>query len=163
MSDAHAKTCVVQLGDPLPSLTLQGANEEPQSLEDLLGPRLTVVLFWSDNLPYAQEQFLRLGREVVRPFGKYGVHVIAVHVGQPQANTPTEAVDGDASLVRLSDPDSRAFEAVATQKLPRTYLLDPSGKILWLDIEYSESTRRELRNAIVWHLTEKRRVASRPR
>jgi hypothetical protein len=32
--------------------------------------------------------------------------------------------------------------------LPRTYLLDSSGKILWFDLEYSRSTRRELNQAI---------------
>jgi hypothetical protein len=53
----------------------------------------------------------------------------------------------------LLDAEGKALDAVATEKLPRTYLLDASGQILWFDIEYSESTRRELKNAIVWHLT----------
>jgi hypothetical protein len=32
--------------------------------------------------------------------------------------------------------------------MPRTYLLDPTGKILWFDVEYSRSTRRDLSEAL---------------
>ena len=31
---------------------------------------------------------------------------------------------------------------------PRVYVLDAEGKIVWFDIEYSVSTRRELRAAV---------------
>ena len=44
----------------------------------------------------------------------------------------------------LIDADATYFKSVATEKLPRTYLLDQEGKILWFDIEYSQSTYREL-------------------
>jgi hypothetical protein len=48
----------------------------------------------------------------------------------------------------LSDKDGAAHKQVATSKLPRSYLLDPSGKILWFDLEYSPTTRRDLAQAI---------------
>ena len=32
------------------------------------------------------------------------------------------------------------------------FLLDAGGKILWLDLEYSRGTRRELQNAILYYL-----------
>ena len=66
-----------------------------------------------------------------------------------------------AEFPLLLDADGAGLGRVATEKLPRIYLLDPSGSILWFDIEYSESTRRELKNAIHWHLTKKPAVATR--
>jgi hypothetical protein len=44
---------------------------------------------------------------------------------------------------------------VASEKLPRTYLLDASGKILWFDIEYSRTTRQQLLSAIRFSLAQK--------
>ena len=52
----------------------------------------------------------------------------------------------------LVDADRAYFRQVATEKLPRTYLLDRNGKILWFDLEYSRSMRRELQNAIQYYL-----------
>jgi hypothetical protein len=48
----------------------------------------------------------------------------------------------------LLDAEGRAFAEVGSEKLPRTYLVDAQGKILWFDIEYSLSTRRELHQAL---------------
>ena len=48
----------------------------------------------------------------------------------------------------LLDSEGEALAKVATRRLPRTYLLDKKGKILWFDMEYSASTRRDLRDAI---------------
>ena len=60
----------------------------------------------------------------------------------------------DARFPNLLDDKGVALGAVATRKLPRTYLLDASGKILWFDIEYSNTTRRELREAIQFVLNQ---------
>ena len=54
--------------------------------------------------------------------------------------------------MNLRDPDRQAFAQIASDLLPRSYLLGADGEILWLDVEYSRSTRRELRNAILYHL-----------
>ena len=55
-------------------------------------------------------------------------------------------------LVSLVDSDSKLFLQFATARVPRTYVLDKDGKILWFDIEYSQSTRRDLANALTYFL-----------
>jgi hypothetical protein len=94
-----------------------------------------------------------LGREVVDPFGPFGVNSVTVNVGDPAASVQAAGAQVGAAFPMLLDADGAALATVGANKLPRTYLLDPAGRILWFDIEYSESTRRHLRNAILWHLT----------
>ena len=53
-----------------------------------------------------------------------------------------------ANFPTLLDADGKAFAQIGSEKMPRTFLLDPQGKILWFDIEYSLSTRRELHQAL---------------
>jgi hypothetical protein len=48
----------------------------------------------------------------------------------------------------LLDADGAYFARVATDKAPRTYLIDAQGQILWFDVEYSRGTRRDLLAAI---------------
>ena len=48
----------------------------------------------------------------------------------------------------MLDPQGEYFKTVAKEKLPRVYLLDASGKILWFDIDYARAMRRDLQTAI---------------
>ena len=46
------------------------------------------------------------------------------------------------------DPDKAFFSKVAASTLPRVYLLDAAGKIIWFDTQYTQSTRRNLMQAV---------------
>jgi hypothetical protein len=71
---------------------------------------------------------------------------IAVNESPEKAQATLKSVEAD--FPNLIDEDGRDFASVGSEKLPRTYLLDPKGKILWFDIEYSLGTRRELKQAL---------------
>jgi peroxiredoxin len=90
---------------------------------------------------------------VLNRFSGNGVAVVGVNTGDdPQAARELIKLAG-ARFPNLSDRQGEAFKQVATTKVPRTYLVDASGKILWFDLEYSRTTRRELLQAIRYTLT----------
>jgi peroxiredoxin len=148
MSDAHAKTCLVNIGDAFPEMSLLDVQGQPRTLSEFYGPKLTLVVFWSARQRLAREQFARLEREVVQQHGGRGVKVVAINVGGRQEETQKLTKKSGATFECWLDGGGDAFALVAARKLPRSYLLDPDGVVLWLDIEYSQGTRRELRNAI---------------
>lgn len=82
-----------------------------------------------------------LSPEIAEPYGSDGIQVITVSTGVT-AKTP----DGVTSL-RMNK--SEAEKAFGKGRMPRVFLLDTEGKIAWFDIEYSHSTRRELKAAIL--------------
>jgi hypothetical protein len=54
-------------------------------------------------------------------------------------------------LTLLSDADGRALEQLTTDAArpgPWIYLIDKTGHVVWFDIEYSRSTRRDLQVAL---------------
>jgi peroxiredoxin len=145
MSKGHAALCKVKVGDTLPDISLPTLSGGEQTrLSSLYGDRATVVIFWSSDRRMAREQLADMGPEVVERFGKLGVAVVGIAVG-PEA-AMLKAAKGD--FPNLLDADGKAFALVGTEKLPRTYVVDPQGKILWFDIEYSLGTRRELQQAL---------------
>ena len=154
LSAAHAETCLVNVGDPMPSMTLEDVEGAVQTLSNLYGEKLTVVLFWAEKPEFAMEEFIGLGPEVFDPYGPSGVNVVAINEGDAADRVKQLAEEAKVAYPVLIDSDGAAFAMVATELLPRTYLLDAGGKILWLDLEYSLSTRRELRNAIAYFLAE---------
>ena len=145
LSKAHAALCKVIVGDTMPEITLSPlAGGAPVTLSSLFGEKATVVVFWSPDRRMAREQLADLGPDVVAPFGESGVAVVGIAVGAPAAMLKA----AKREFPNLLDADGKAFAEVGSEKLPRTYLLDPQGEILWFDIEYSLGTRRELHQAL---------------
>lgn len=157
LSVGHAQTCRVQVGDPMPDFSLPDQGGTDHSLAGLLSDKLTVVLFWSMREALGREQFRRLQRETYLPFHQAGVNVIAVHVGEGGDEARALYEEAQAPFPCLLDANKLAFTAVATDSLPRTYLLDAKGQVLWMDIFYARQTRRELFNAIHYYLLQQQK------
>ncbi len=151
LSQGHRELCIVYLGDRLPTATLPDAAGAAHELGQSLGARLTVVILWNADNPYALDQFQEMQHELV-PLADQGVQTVAIHVGAPPPDYPELCADNGAGTLCLLDADKSYFAKLARAKLPRTYLLDAQGRILWLDLEYSRTTRYDLRNAVHFYL-----------
>jgi len=152
MSEAHDKSCLVKVGHKMPELTLPDLSGEMRAMTSLYGQSLTVVVVWSHREALGRDQFRRLDKETLQPFRQAGVNVVAVNTGDAVEEVQSLYDEVGATFTCLLDRDGAAMATLATGKLPRTYLLDGNGRVLWLDIEYSRGSRRELQNALYYHL-----------
>jgi peroxiredoxin len=149
LSKQDAALCRVRVGDQLPPITLpqlRGGGEK--KLADLFGQKATVVIFWNSDRRMTRQQLADVGPDVVEPYGQQGVAVIGIVVKEPAESAEAALKKASANFTNLLDNGGAAFKQVGSDRLPRTYLLDPRGKILWFDIEYSLATRRELKQAL---------------
>jgi peroxiredoxin len=160
LSNEHAQMCRIGVGDKFPELSLPDVNAQPVATDGQRGEKLTVVVFWSLREALGREQFNRLQRETLEPYKSLGVNVIAINVGDETDRVRQAYQEAHAEFPCLLDGDRAAFTTIATGQLPRTYLLNGSGQILWMDLVYSSSTRRELTNAIHFFLGELRKTAT---
>lgn len=153
LSDAHRATCLVGVGDVLPQLAVTRRSGDTAQLLQLSGEKLTVVVFWSAGSRSGSEQISRLPLEIVTPFADYGVKVLTINT-EDSAEQLNDLVPSDeaAGYEVLLDKDGQAFAKIATEVLPRTYLLDSEGRVLWFDLGYSRGSVRELTNAIHYFL-----------
>ncbi|MEM1305612.1 MAG: hypothetical protein AAGG46_11985 [Planctomycetota bacterium] len=127
LSEQHKAMCKVGVGDKLP-----GGVE--------LGKQATVVAFVNRDGWMTRQLLKDLPLDVQQPFGEAGVglQVVLTGDGAPAAGK-APAVD---------DADGKLFAAVGSGATPRVYVMDGAGKIVWFDIEYVRSTRRELRQTL---------------
>jgi len=135
----------------MPQSMLKDTAGREHSILKSLGQRLTAIVFWNAGNPYALDQFEELPNDLV-PFKELGVATVAVHVGPEPDNYGELCRQFGQGVLCMSDPAAAYFEKVAEGGVPRTYLVDASGKIIWLDIEYSRTTRHDLRNAVHYSL-----------
>ncbi|MGC4006434.1 MAG: TlpA disulfide reductase family protein [Pirellulales bacterium] len=140
MSEGHTKSLRVGVGQTFPQAALTDAAGKATELKPLLG-KFTVVVFWSAKEPAALEELQDLQDRVLDPYKGVGVRVIAINpVDGDKPETKAWLTKAGFTFPTLNDPTAKLFDAVGRGPLPRTFLLDDSGKILWLDIEYSRTT-----------------------
>jgi peroxiredoxin len=156
-SSEHAQTCKKLVGDAMPDLKLADLDAKDLSLGGLRGSKLTVVVFWSTKEALGREQFQKLESEALGRYRGHGVNVVAVNVGDEPDKVRQAYQAAKATFPCLVDKNKTAFAEVATGILPRTYLLAADGRILWMDLVYSSTTRRELNNAIHFYLQEQKK------
>jgi hypothetical protein len=114
---------------------------------------LTVVLFWNaGTTEYSKQSVVEalgdLQKDVLEPNAEKDLKVVGIDVGDKAEEVKQAQEKSGAAFPLLLDPQGDYFKSVATEKLPRVYLLDGSGKILWFDIDYARATRRELLTGI---------------
>lgn len=149
MSAKDREACLLWVGDTLPEVALRDLQDEEQSLAALRGEKLTVVLFWSsgEKLPAqlkAEEALQDLEYDFFQAYLDKGVRVVGINVGDPPEVIRQRTDVARPTFPILLDGDRAVFSQVATQRLPRVYLLDADGKILWLDQEFSSTSREYL-------------------
>ena len=150
LSGELSATCLVNVDDTMPEAELPDLAGTMHDLSSLYGPKLTVVCFWTIGTTrrsqlVAVASLRDLMSEVVEPFGPEGVYVIGINVGDPPEAVEQEAAQAGETFPCLLDPRGEYFRRIAADnRMPRTFLLDATGRILWFDVEYSRPSRREL-------------------
>lgn len=148
MSEKHRKSCQVFVGDLLPEMELSDLAGKQRKLSTEYGKKLTVICMFGGKLPSEDQELMDLTTEMADRYGKEQVAVIGVAVGQSSDSAAAHAKKLGVKFPVFTDSNRKAYDVVANDYLPRTYLIDSTGKILWLDLEYSASTRRQISEAI---------------
>ena len=148
LSSAHAQLCNLSVGESFPDARLSRYesrnNGSPTDLQTLFGKQATVVLFWQPDRWMAQMALADLQRDIADQFDPQQVGVVGIGVRQSSGTLGSTLKKAKASFPQLLDPEGKLFASTGSYALPRVYVLNAEGKVVWFDIEYSESTRREL-------------------
>ena len=157
LSKEHEKTCRVFQYQQMPDAELPDLEGNTKAVKALYGQKLTVICFWSvgpspDRLHIlGLEQMLGELAAVAKNRGKKGVRVIGVNVKDSPEVAGKLLKESNADFDNLLDPEGAFFDKVATEALPRIYLLNAQGKVLWFDlikVRSSDSSIRQLEFAI---------------
>jgi hypothetical protein len=148
LSDKLKATCLVNVGDMMPDGEFRVGNEAV-ALDSLYGESLTVVFFWTSG-PRAstEELFGDMQKDVLERYASKGLKIVGIKVGDKPENMKEIMQKSGAKFATVEDSASQYFNRIAKSELPRVYLLDATGKILWFDIGYARATRRELQTSL---------------
>jgi peroxiredoxin len=150
LSNELRATCLVNVGDEMPAGELPDAAGDMHALGSLYGQKLTVICFWTVGTSprsklVAVAVLHDLMKGIVEPYGEKGVRVVGINVGDAAQAVEQHVAGATATFPNLHDAKGEFFAKVVKDgKMPRTFLLDANGKVLWFDVEYSREARRNL-------------------
>lgn len=162
LSEQHQKMVKVGVGQEFPELTLPEADQpaaQAKPLADQFGTDATVVAVWHHDGAMAKAMLRDLSLDIARhyegakqneaaPGAKPRVATLAIATGMPASEAVQQSTQVKYTGPVLSDQSGEAFAQLGSDRLPRVYVLDSTGQVVWLDIEYSLSTRREMNQAV---------------
>lgn len=152
MTEKHRKLVLIKEGDAFPNFELPQVGGKPAeanvAFSKLRGKAATVVLVWEDDHWMTQAALSDLAKDIPRLFGKKGVAVVGIAVNQDAATAQQMLAKQKIDFSHLADPEGKAVQQLTKAELPHVYALGPDGKVAWFDIEYSEASRRELRQTL---------------
>ena len=144
LAQRHAKLCNVGVGESFPVATLPSLSGGMQDLGTLLGKPANVVLLWTADPWMSRTALIDLEKDIAKNPNNKNISVVGIAVGQSSQQTRQAVQDLKLSFAQLLDTEGGFFSTIGSVALPRVFVLDAKGKIVWFDIEYSEGTRREL-------------------
>ena len=154
LTETDQATCLLNINDMFPAVPLSQVDGSPaQPLSQLYGPKATVIVLWSaGSSPFSaiasRKMLIDLDEDIAKDFASSGAQVIAVNVGDAQQTVQSEQQEVGAGYSFLHDPSMQLYGQVAVEGLPRVYVLNSSGAVVWFDMEYSETTREQLLQAV---------------
>lgn len=158
LSAQHAALCKVQVGENLPEFALPSATQptdDPVPLADQLGSKATIVAFWKGERAMGKSMLRDLALDIAANYQadaaegatpEVAIIAVAVETEPGEALALTGKLGYENTV--LLDKSGEAYAQLATDRLPRIYVLNAAGEIVWMDIEYSLSTRRELHRSV---------------
>lgn len=140
LSDKHAATSLVKVGDELPDMELTDAKGAAAKLSELRGKKPAIVAFWKGTHHSRKEMMDDLSQFAKERGDK--LLIATVQVGA----APAKPVAAAPAVQQLVDAKGTAYAAVAKgdAKMPRIFVVDAKGAIIWMDIEFAVDTRRQL-------------------
>ena len=146
-------TNLVAVGDVFPTGEATTVDGQKQALAELLGKKGAVVFFWtagsSEIAQMTAAQALGdLQGDAQEPYGNQGLAVVALNPEDPAQKVKDLLAKVQVAYPVLVDDGGACFAKVAKSELPRVYVLDGAGKILWFDTEFSEVSREDLKQTL---------------
>ena len=161
MTEHHQAMCLKNVNDNFADVMIETRAGNRIRLDSFLDKPLTIVVFWDVHQAMSRDQILWLRRDVLDRVDETEVKVLTVHVGNDREEATKFLASNGLRDGVYFDQRLNAFHKVATDLLPRTYLLRSDGTIAWFDCEYSQHMLFEMREAIEFFVRHALKTAKR--
>lgn len=152
------ETTLVHVGSTPPDFTVEMLDGQKITLSELRG-NVVLINFWATWCPPCMREFQVIPEKILKRFeGEKFIFLPISRQEKPEvvAKKMKQLKEKGINFPAGLDPERKIYSQYAKQNIPRNFLIDKNGKVVYTSIGYSEKEFEELITKIVEHLNQKR-------
>ena len=149
-ADERAKkikeSTLINTGDMAPDFVVDMLDGQKIKLKDLKG-KVVLLNFWATWCAPCMKELYEFPDKIIKPFASNNFVLLPVSRGEQEdvvrkkmEKLKTKGIVFNAGL----DPNQDIYKQFATDFIPRNFLIDQNGKVVYTSIGYSEEKLNEL-------------------
>ena len=134
---------LVKTGQQVPAFTVKMFDGTTVNIQDLKG-KVVLVNFWATWCPPCRQELTRVQKDIIDRFK--GKDFVFLPISRQEKYETVKAFrEKTGFTVPMGlDTDRKVFSLFATESIPRNFLIGKDGKIVFMEIGYSEESFQKL-------------------
>jgi peroxiredoxin len=141
-----AKTTLINAGDMAPDFTVKMLDGSEVTLSKLQG-KPTLLIFWATWCPPCRVELSKLQEHIIDRYGE-SINVLPISRGEERAKVDEFITKMGYTFAVGLDGDQSIYQKYATNYIPRCFVIDAKGKVLYSGIGYDEKVAAEVEESI---------------
>ncbi|MBN2638472.1 MAG: TlpA family protein disulfide reductase [Bacteroidales bacterium] len=138
---------LIKIGEKAPDFTVTMLNGKKYTLSELRG-KVVLVNFWATWCPPCMREFTEIPNHIIEPFaGNKNFVFLPISRGESQ-----QVVDEKMEQLKKQgisfnvglDPDKKIYSNYATAFIPRNFLIDQKGNVVYFSVGYTPKSMSDL-------------------
>ncbi len=144
--DDLAKTTLINAGDVAPDFTVEMLDGSKVTLSALQG-KPTLLIFWATWCPPCRLELSKLQEHIIDRYGDK-INVLPISRGEERAKVEEYISKMGYTFAVGLDGDQSIYRKYATNYIPRCFVIDAKGKVLYSGVGYDEAIANEVEQNI---------------
>lgn len=144
--DDLAETTLINAGDIAPDFTVEILDGSKVTLSALQG-KPTLLIFWATWCPPCRLELSKLQEHIIDRYGDK-INVLPISRGEERAKVEEYISKMGYTFAVGLDGDQSIYRKYATNYIPRCFVIDAKGKVLYSGVGYDEAIAKEVEQNI---------------
>ena len=145
-TDDLAETTLINAGDVAPDFTVEMLDGSTVTLSALQG-KPTLLIFWATWCPPCRLELSKLQEHIIDRYGDK-INVLPISRGEERATVEDYISNMGYTFAIGLDGDQSIYNNYATNYIPRCFVIDANGKVLYSGVGYDEAIAKEVEESI---------------
>ena len=144
--DDLAETTLINAGDVAPDFTVEMLDGSKVTLSALQG-KPTLLICWATWCPPCRLELSKLQEHIIDRYGDK-INVLPISRGEERAKVEEYISKMGYTFAVGLDGDQSIYRKYATNYIPRCFVIDAKGKVLYSGVGYDEAIAKEVEQNI---------------